>query len=323
MIEEIRADIFRVEIPIPNNPLGATNSYVLRGKDRHLIIDTGLNGDEQMSVMASALKGLGVDPGDADIFLTHLHPDHIGLASRLSRHGGKIYFNRIEAEWMKESTGFPDLPDFAAANGFPAEEMGDVYATLHGLESNLDRGMVFHIVDEPDTLLVGEHELRCIATPGHSKGHLCLYAPQERILFAGDHLLKHITPALQAIGRDDWDPLKHYLESLEKTRRLDIDLVLPGHLQSFTDYKERIDELREHHFKRLDEVLEILRKGPMNAFQISSLMTWNIAYDSWEILPPFHKLIAIGEALAHIIYLVGLGKLTKVMDGKTAFYELS
>jgi glyoxylase-like metal-dependent hydrolase (beta-lactamase superfamily II) len=66
---------------------------------------------------------------------------------------------------------------------------------------------------------------------------------------------------------------------------LDVDLVLPGHRRLFRNHRERIAELKKHHRKRAKEVLQILDKGPMNAFQVASEMTWNITYESWEQFP--------------------------------------
>ncbi|NIN33890.1 MAG: MBL fold metallo-hydrolase, partial [Gammaproteobacteria bacterium] len=61
MVEEISANLFRVEIPLPGNPLKSLNSYVIRASERNLIIDTGLNREECKAAMHAGLTEIGVD----------------------------------------------------------------------------------------------------------------------------------------------------------------------------------------------------------------------------------------------------------------------
>jgi glyoxylase-like metal-dependent hydrolase (beta-lactamase superfamily II) len=93
------------------------------------------------------------------------------------------------------------------------------------------------------------------------------------------NILNDITPTLQ-LWSDDRNPLKEYLTSLEKVYELDIALVLPGHRGIFMNCKERIQELKHHHEKRVEEILSILDKGNKTAFQVASQMHWEIIYDS-------------------------------------------
>lgn len=95
-----------------------------------------------------------------------------------------------------------------------------------------------------------------------------------------------ITPNIQCWS-DDEDPLKDYLESLDKVRALDVKWVLPGHRRLFKNCRKRIDELKAHHAQRLEEVLDILaERSSLNAFQIASHMTWDIKAENWEPFPP-------------------------------------
>ena len=67
--------------------------------------------------------------------------------------------------------------------------------------------------------------MTCLATTGHTWGHICLYKPHHNILFSGVHFLGDITPNVQAWSLDD-DPLQSYMESLDKTVSLDMILYL-------------------------------------------------------------------------------------------------
>ena len=78
MVTEMMKNIYRIEVPLPKNPMKLLNSYLIRGKERSLIIDTGFNRPECREAMMSALDELHVDFDSTDIFLTHLHADHSG-----------------------------------------------------------------------------------------------------------------------------------------------------------------------------------------------------------------------------------------------------
>jgi glyoxylase-like metal-dependent hydrolase (beta-lactamase superfamily II) len=153
---------------------------------------------------------------------------------------------------------------------------------------------------------------KCVETPGHTKGHMCLYEANKKIFIAGDHILNDITPTIQ-LWSDDRNPLREYLASLDKVNQFDIELVLPGHRSIFRHCKERIQELKDHHEKRLDEIISILRNGRKNAFQVASQMTWDIIYDSWNLFPVSQKWFATGEAISYLKYLEEKGMIRKEM----------
>jgi len=149
-----------------------------------------------------------------------------------------------------------------------------------------------------------------VETPGHTKGHTCLYESAKKILIAGDHILNDITPNIQCWS-DQENPLKSYLTSLDKVYKFEVDLVLPGHRRLFKNYIERIDELKQHHQRRADEVVSILSNGSKTAFQVASEMTWDIKYESWQHFPAAQKWFATGEAIAHLRYLEEKGMILK------------
>jgi glyoxylase-like metal-dependent hydrolase (beta-lactamase superfamily II) len=122
---------------------------------------------------------------------------------------------------------------------------------------------------------------------------------------------------------DEWDPLKAYLESLDKVYELDIELVLPGHRGTFRNCKERIQELKEHYQKRLEEIISILEEGEKSAFQIASQMSWDIVYDSWDLFPVPQKWFATGETIAHLKYLEETGMIRKERSEQRIIYSLN
>jgi glyoxylase-like metal-dependent hydrolase (beta-lactamase superfamily II) len=322
MIEEVGTRLYKIEIPLPKNPLRALNSYAIKGSERNLIIDTGWNQQECMDAMQAGLKELEIDIRRTDFFITHLHTDHLGLVSNLVTDTSTIYFNQPEADRLKSGIVLDDLMNFVRLNGFPEKELQRIPHALPSSKFRAKGPLSFHILKEGDTLRVSDYVFHCVETPGHSKGHMCLYEPSKKILVAGDHILRDITPTISLLD-GDWNPLKEYLKSLDKIDQLDIDLVLPGHREVFRNAKERIQELRDHHRKRLDEVMTILKKGKMNAFQVASRMTWDITYDSWDLFPVSQKWFATGEAISHLKYLEENRVVRKEMRRQKIIYSLN
>jgi glyoxylase-like metal-dependent hydrolase (beta-lactamase superfamily II) len=175
---------------------------------------------------------------------------------------------------------------------------------------------------EADEIGIGDYVFKCVETPGHTKGHMCLYEPRMEIFIAGDHILNDITPTIQ-LWSDEWNPLKEYLASLDKVWKLDINLVLPGHRSIFSNCKERISELKIHHQKRNDEILSILEMGSKNAFQVASEMSWDIEYDAFDLFPVTQKWFATGEAIAHLKYLAEKRIIRREMRGQKVEFLLN
>jgi glyoxylase-like metal-dependent hydrolase (beta-lactamase superfamily II) len=215
-----------------------------------------------------------------------------------------------------------DFVKFARLNDYPENDLQAIRQSHPGLKFTAKEGLVFHIMKEGDTISIGGYVFKCIATPGHTWGHMCLYEPNKKIFVAGDHVLNDITPNIQ-LWSDEWDPLKEYLASLDKVYELDIELVLPGHRGIFKNCKERIQELKDHHQKRLDEIISILEESSKNAFQIASQMSWDIICDSWDLFPVSQKWFATGEAIAHLKYLVEKGIIRREMQGQKIVFSIA
>jgi len=321
MIEEIHPNLFLLEIPLPNSPLKYLNSYVVRSSERNLIIDTGLNREECLKAMLSGLQELGVDPARTDFFITHLHADHFALLSKLATPTSDVFFNRTETELVEASGWWEPMVAYAARNGFPENELQKAIQSHPGREFGSEWIPELSVLEDGDQILAGDFSFRCVSTPGHSRGHTCLYEPEKKILVAGDHILIDITPNIQCWA-DGYDPLRDYLASLDKVNDLDIELVLPGHLRIITDHKRRIAELKDHHRVRLDEVLGILTDEPQTAYEVASQMTWDIRCDSWEDFPRAQKWFATGEAIAHLRYLQRKGSILQRDKGALITFTL-
>ena len=210
---------------------------------------------------------------------------------------------------------------YAGQNGFPEDELQAALDKHPGAKYGSEWIPEMKLLEDGDEICVGDYTFRCVTTPGHTMGHICLYETHKKILVAGDHLLIDITPNIQCWS-DVQNPLKHYLDSLDKVYGLAIDLTLPGHRRLIDNHQARIDELKRHHSDRLAEVLSILQDGAANAYQVASQMTWDIKSESWDEFPVAQKWFATGEAISHLRYLEEDGKLFRKRKGKKTLYGL-
>ncbi len=303
MPEELYPGLFRLKIPLPKSPLKYLNSYIIKGKARSLVVDTGLNRDVCKQAMMDGLKDLGISLDTIDLFITHLHADHFGLVSQLAGGNTKIYFNKPDSEIIENWQGFEPMIRYAGKNGFPESELRQALNQHPGFKYGTGWVPGLSIINDGDRLEAGSYKFTCIQTPGHTQGHTCLYEPEHRFLIAGDHLLYDITPNIQCWS-DELNPLKDYIESLDKVYNLEVKQVLPGHRNLFSCFRSRVVELKQHHFSRIEEVAGILgRNGPLNAYEAASKMSWDISAETWEDFPVAQKWFATGEAIAHLRYL--------------------
>ena len=321
MLEEIRPDLYRLEIPLPDSPLKYLNSYVIRSKDRNLIVDTGLNRKECLEAMHKGLTELDIDLAKTDFFITHLHADHFGLVGKLVQDNSAIFFNRPETELVEAWVSWDPMVNFAGKNGFPKNELRLALEAHPGHKFASDWVPDLNILRDGDGIQVGDYHFQCVFTPGHSMGHMCLYERKERALFSGDHILFDITPNI-SLWSDEEDPLSRYLESLKMVKGMDIERTLPGHRSRMGDPTERIDELTRHHHERAEEVLSILEDGPLDPFTTASRMKWDMTYDSFDDFPIMQKWFALGEAIAHLKFLETTGRAERLKGERVRYRNI-
>lgn len=321
MPEEVLNGLYRIEIPLLGNPLKFLNSYVIKGNERNLIIDTGFNSDECFKAMMDGLDELELSLEQTDFFITHFHVDHFGLVSRLYKKGAVVYFNRPDAELIFDENRKTAVGGYAVMNGFPEDLVQLALDNHPGRKYNPQLNFELSYLKDGDCLAIGDFRFECIETPGHSMGHICLYEPEKKLLISGDHILGEITPTIQS-WEDSWSPLDDYIKSLNKVAGLDVKRVLPGHRSLLNNFSERIEQLQQHHKNRAEEAVRILKNGRKNAFQVASQMTWDFECESWEMFPLVQKWFAMGEAMAHLKYLENDNVVCREKGENGFFYRL-
>lgn len=323
MAERLARDLWRLEIPLEGSPLKTLNSYFIRG-ERSLLIDTGFRWDSCRAACERQLAELGADRDRMDIFVTHLHSDHSGLAPELIRPGCQILIGETDgagvADYM-EAGCWRSLYARYVRDGFSKEETDRLQSSNSAQTAAPAVWGRYRPLRDGDTLSYGSHTLRCILTPGHTPGHMCLYEPESKWLFTGDHILFHISPNICR-----WetmpDALGSYLESLRTVRDLPVDLLLPAHRRETGVLRDRADELTAHHLRRIEDAWETVRQEPgLTGCEIAGRMRWRIRSRDWEDFPLEQKFFAVGEALAHLDYLEVRGRVRRREErGKYRYY---
>ncbi len=335
--EEIEDNLFRIEVPLPDNPLRYLNAWLLRADPAHpgwrgrsLLIDNGFNRPVCLEALEQALDTLGVAPDSLDFFITHLHADHCGLTSRLMERAGRDAWCFASAGdgprinmFTRQSFRVHDSFEEMTASGMPHSLIEHMTTGHPGISWATDSPCPFTPAMGGDVFAYGRYSLKVLDMPGHTPDLLCLYDENKKILFSSDHILGDISPNISH-WKGMRDALGSYLRSLKKASRLDVKLCLPGHRTLFADCRGRIQSLERHHQNRLDEVRNILdAQGPCAAYFVASRMTWSVRAKHWDSFPQAQQWFACGEALAHLEHLVQLGDVRREKRRGLKLYRLT
>ncbi|MDJ0314332.1 MBL fold metallo-hydrolase [Arthrobacter sp. H35-D1] len=310
-VEEVRPGVFSIPIPFINNPMRYTLAYLLVGEGETALVDPGWDSDEGWEALKAGLAAAGLTPSSiTGIVVTHFHPDHLGMAGRLrAASGAWVALGEHEPQavsWGSEPDAFvaADRTQFEAW-GVPADFLDEV--TFHnGTWAQMAS------VQEPERRLadgellpIAGLEVRVLATPGHTPGHICLLDEANGLILTGDHVLPRITPHVSLETRNQADPLGDYLTSLAAMDVAADMEVLPAHEYRFRGLPERVVELRQHTLARSAEVLAVLESGTAETvWDVSRQLTWSRGFDS---LRGFTLRLALAETASHLVYLAARG----------------
>ena len=292
------------------------NVYLIRDGEACTLIDTGLRTGESRQALDAGLRAAGTSADRiAHILVTHIHPDHFGLAGELrARSGAEVVIHRLEVALMEPRYARAedlvlDVGRWLDVNGVPSSEADFLKtASLAARE--------FVSLVEPDTLLEGAERLsvvggglRVVWTPGHSPGHCCFYWPERRLLFSGDHLLPDISPNIGLHPQSSANPLSDYLAALDTVAALEVDLVLPAHGEPFGNHRERVRAIQQHHDARKKALVQLAHGAPRTGWELATrLFAESMKQDV------FQQRLALQETLAHCQSLAQEGRLQKELD---------
>jgi glyoxylase-like metal-dependent hydrolase (beta-lactamase superfamily II) len=316
----------KMPISLEESTLSHINVYLIAGDKGYLLVDSGWNTDKSFATLHNYLLKIGVGFGDIkQIVVTHVHPDHYGMAGRLKKlSGATIAMHHIEKGFirpryisMEELLHQTDR--MLIANGVPPDDANKLRDATIGLEQYIVPALPDITLHDGGTVGTGKFTFRVIWAPGHSSGHICLYEPEAKILLSGDHILPKITPNISLNPQSIENPLNRYLKSLREIRQLDVKLTLPGHDRPFTRLVPRIDEIIRHHDQRNEEILEVMGTSTRTAYQLAQRIKWG-DNNTWQDLPPFHKRMAVFETLAHLEMMAGESRVDKLPRRGIIYY---
>jgi len=308
-VEQVRPGLWSIPVPIPDNPLRYVLVYALELDGGGVaIVDAGWDTDEAWGALTSGLTAAGGSISDvAAVLVTHIHPDHYGLAGRVREASGAwIGLHPHDAVMLESRYGdtdalLEDMFHFLTDSGVPDAKLPDLAFASMALKSMVTMAAPDVLFEDQQRIDLPGWPLRTIWTPGHSPGHVCFHSAEHRLLLSGDHILPRITPNISVHAQQFPNPLGDYLESLAKVRDLGTDEVLPAHEYRFADLGNRIDEITAHHADRLEEIVDVIRAHPgSNAWQITVRLHWS---RPWDEIEPFMQRQANGETLAHCVLL--------------------
>jgi glyoxylase-like metal-dependent hydrolase (beta-lactamase superfamily II) len=308
-VEQVRPGVWSIPVPIPNNPLRYVLVYVLELDGGGLaMVDAGWNTDEAWSALSDGLASAGGSVADVRaVMVTHIHPDHYGLAGRVREESGAwIGLHPADAIMLEARYGNTDelldtMVHFLTDSGVPPDKLPDLTMASMAVKSMVTMAAPDVLFEDGATLDLPGWPLRTIWTPGHSPGHICFYSEERRLLLSGDHVLPRITPNISVHAQQAPNPLGDFLDSLRKVQHLATDEVLPGHEYRFSDLEARVLQLIDHHAERLDEIAGVIREKPgSTAWDITLRLHWS---RPWDQIESFMQRQANGETLAHCVLL--------------------
>jgi glyoxylase-like metal-dependent hydrolase (beta-lactamase superfamily II) len=308
-VEQVRPGLWSIPVPIPDNPLRYVLVYAFELAGGGVaIVDAGWDTDEAWNALSSGLTTAGGSMSDVRaVLVTHIHPDHYGLAGRVRKASGAwIGLHPADAVMLDSRYGDTDallhaMFQFLADSGVPEEKLPDLAFASMVMKSMVTMAEPDVLFEDGQVVDLPGWPLRTVWTPGHSPGHVCFHSAEQRLLLSGDHILPRITPNISVHAQQFPNPLGDYLESLAKVRDLGSDEVLPAHEYRFADLGSRIDEITAHHADRLEEIAEAIRVRPgSTAWEITIGLHWS---RPWDEIESFMQRQANGETLAHCVLL--------------------
>ena len=321
-------NIYALPIPIPDPPdLITANVYAL-GKGPITLIDTGLKIPGALEFLWKKLRLAGFDLTDIErIIITHGHVDHFGLAAGILKAAGHSIecFIHGEDKWQVSDDNFQrnmwgkELDHFMAMVDMPEKEIERIKNRFSYFKELADPIEEVSIMEDGDEFIGDSFHLRVIHSPGHTPGACCLYESRQKVLFSGDHVIKHITPNpiveidLGHLLNPQYQSLKAYLNSLDKLAELDVHFVFTGHGEYIEDFSGIISTYKTHHQERMDVVWRALRK--------KFLPLYHLIDDVFPFVPENDIFLAVSELFVHLEMLITEGRAELVDPGPPALYR--
>jgi glyoxylase-like metal-dependent hydrolase (beta-lactamase superfamily II) len=309
---EVIGGIYLLRMPLPFR-LNHINLYLLEDTQGWTLVDCGLNTPETIAIWENLFGTFFRYKPVTRIFVTHLHPDHIGLADWLHKKtGSPVLITGGEWGLANELFYLPETdPRVIKCHYMQLGFQGDVLEILVKQASGYKR-MVKTLPQQVETvrggqgLKIGSRCWEIRIGRGHSPECACLWNDQDKILIVGDHVLPKISPNINMLCVGPRNPLEEYLQSLDDFRDLSCKILLPAHGLPIRKFRERVVELQEHHHRQLNK----LAISCVQPSTVADCMPYLFNAE----LPDHQLYFAAGETAAHLTYLAAKGRMKKEGD---------
>jgi glyoxylase-like metal-dependent hydrolase (beta-lactamase superfamily II) len=314
--EAAAAGIHRLPIPTPF-AVGRVNVYLIED-DPLTLVDAGPNSGTSLDALTRALADHGHAVEDLELLvISHQHIDHLGLTGLLaSRSGAEVAALDVLAPYVEGYSQHAEADDdFATgvmlANGIPPEVVSALQSVSRAFRAWGARADVHRALHEGEVLQLRDRALTVHHRPGHSPTDTIFHDAERGMLVAADHLLPHISSnPLITRPLDESAPrpraLITYMDSLTRTREMDLDVILPGHGDPFTGHAELIDKRFALHARRAEKLRGLIAERPRTAYELAQALWGNIAVTQ--------AFLTLSEVLGHTDLLERDGRVSAVPD---------
>ena len=318
-----RAGVHRLGIPTPF-AVGRVNVYLI-DDDPLTLVDAGPNSGTALDELTNGISALGHALEDIElVILTHQHIDHLGLVGLVAAKSG-AEVAAIDAavpfveRFTEEAQADDDFArDVMLRHGISEDVVSALRSVSQAFRAWGARADVTRVLSDGDVLEFRDRKLRALFRPGHSPSDTVFHDPDRKLLLSADHLLGHISSnPLLTRPRDGTEgrpqALVTYLKSLEATREMDVELVLPGHGDPITDHRSLIDERFAMHRRRSDKLHRLISERPRTAYELAPALWGNIAVTQ--------AYLTLSEVLGHTDILLNEGRAREVEDEGVVRFE--